>query len=85
MAKSLKLKCLTDAHLEEHNLPAEHKGKIGVFDGEELIGIADGPEGWEPKDGNGDGDGNVQTARSWRNFSQLKSGCQGSRSSILLP
>jgi len=48
MAKSLKLKCLTDAHLEEHNLPAEHKGKIGVFDGEELIGIADGPEGWEP-------------------------------------
>jgi phage I-like protein len=58
MAKSLKLKCLTDAHLEEHHLPAEHKGKIGVFDGEELIGIADGPEGWEPKDGNGDGDGN---------------------------
>jgi phage I-like protein len=54
MAKSLKLKCLTDAHLEEHNLPAEHKGKIGVFDGEELIGIADGPEGWEPKDGDGD-------------------------------
>jgi len=48
MAKSLKLKCLTDAHLEEHDLPAEHKGKIGVFDGEELIGIADGPEGWEP-------------------------------------
>jgi hypothetical protein len=48
MAKSLKLKCLTDAHLEEHDLPAEHKGKIGVFDGEELIGVADGPEGWEP-------------------------------------
>jgi phage I-like protein len=48
MAKSLKLKCLTDAHLEKHDLPAEHKGKIGVFDGEELIGVADGPEGWEP-------------------------------------
>ena len=48
MAKSLKLKCLTDAHLEEHHLPAEHMGKIGVFDGEELIGVADGPEGWEP-------------------------------------
>ena len=58
MAKSLKLKCLTDAQLEKHDLPAGHKGKIGVFDGEELIGIADGPEGWEPKDGNGDGDGN---------------------------
>ncbi|MGA9057415.1 MAG: phage protease [Terriglobia bacterium] len=57
MAKSLKLKCLTDAHLEVHHLPAEHRGKIGVFDGEELIGIADGPEGWEPKDGNGDSDG----------------------------
>jgi hypothetical protein len=36
-------------------LPAEHKGKIGVFDGEELIGVADGPEGWEPKGGDGDG------------------------------
>jgi phage I-like protein len=48
MAKTLKLKCLTDAHLEKHDLPAEQKGKIGVFDGEELIGIADGPEGWEP-------------------------------------
>ena len=57
MAKSLKLKCLTDAHLEVHHLPAEQRGKIGVFDGEELIGIADGPEGWEPKDGNGDSDG----------------------------
>jgi len=57
MAKSLKLKCLTDAHLEVHHLPAEHRGKIGVFVGEELIGIADGPEGWEPKDGNGDSDG----------------------------
>jgi len=55
MAKSLKLKCLTDAHLEVHHLPAEQRGKIGVFDGEELIGIADGPEGWEPKDGDGDG------------------------------
>jgi hypothetical protein len=58
MAKSLKLKCLTDAHLEKHDLPAEHKGKIGVFDGEELIGVADdGPDGWTKKDGNGNGDG----------------------------
>jgi phage I-like protein len=57
MAKSLKLKCLTDAHLEKHDLPAEHKGKIGVFDGEELIGVAEGPEGWEPKEGNGAGNG----------------------------
>jgi hypothetical protein len=55
MAKSLKLKCLTDAHLEKHDLPAGHKGKIGVFDGEELIGVADdGPDGWVKK---GDGDG----------------------------
>ena len=57
MAKTLKLKCLTDEHLEKHGLAPEQKGKIGVFDGEELIGIADGPEGWEPKDGNGDGPG----------------------------
>ena len=55
MAKSLKLKCLTDAHLEKHDLPDSHKGKIGVFDGEELIGVADAPEGWEPKGGDGDG------------------------------
>jgi hypothetical protein len=57
MAKSLKLKCLTDAHLEKHDLPAEHKGKIGVFDGEELIGVAEAPEGWEPKAGDGDANG----------------------------
>jgi hypothetical protein len=57
MAKTLKLKCLTDEHLEKHGLEPEYKGKIGVFDGEDLIGVADGPEGWEPKDGNGDGDG----------------------------
>jgi phage I-like protein len=57
MAKSLKLKCLTDEHLEKHGLEPEQKGKIGVFDGEELIGIADGPEGWGPKDGNDDGNG----------------------------
>jgi hypothetical protein len=57
MAKTLKLKCLTDEHLEKHGLSSEHKGKIGVFDGEELIGVADGPEGWAPKGGNGDGDG----------------------------
>ena len=57
MAKFLKLKCLTDEHLEKHGLEPEHKGKIGVFDGEELIGIASPPEGWEPKDGEGDGNG----------------------------
>ena len=57
MAKTLKLKCLTDEHLDKHGLAPEQKGKIGVFDGEELIGIADGPEGWEPKDRNGDGNG----------------------------
>jgi phage I-like protein len=57
MAKSLKLKCLTDEHLAKHGLEPEHKGKIGVFDGEELIGVAPPPEGWEPKDGEGDGNG----------------------------
>jgi hypothetical protein len=57
MAKSLKLKCLSEEHLEKHGLEPEYKGKIGVFDGEELIGVADGPEGWEPKDADGDGDG----------------------------
>ena len=57
MAKTLKLKCLTDEHLEKHGLEPEHKGKIGVFDGEELIGVALPPEGWQPKDGEGDGDG----------------------------
>ena len=55
--KSLKLKCLTDEHLEKHGLGPEHKGKIGVFDGEELIGIAPPPEGWEPIEGEGDGRG----------------------------
>jgi hypothetical protein len=54
MAKTLKLKCLTDEHLEKHGLEPEQKGKIGVFDGEELIGIADRPEGWEPKAGKGE-------------------------------
>jgi hypothetical protein len=53
MARTLKLKCLTDEHLEKHGLEPEYKGKIGVFDGEDLIGVADGPEGWEPKDGDG--------------------------------
>jgi phage I-like protein len=57
MAKSLKLKCLTDEHLEKHGLEPEDKGKIGVFDGEELIGVAPPPEGWGPKDGEGDGNG----------------------------
>jgi hypothetical protein len=57
MAKTLKLKCLTDEHLEKHQLEPEYKGKIGVFDGEELIGVAPPPDGWEPKDGGGDGNG----------------------------
>ena len=57
VAKSLKLKCLTDEHLEKHGLEPEHKGKIGVFDGEELIGVALPPEGWVPKDREGDGNG----------------------------
>jgi len=62
MAKSLKLKCLTDAHLEKHDLPASHKGKIGVFDGDDLLGVADdGPDGWTKKDGNGNGDGDGKT------------------------
>jgi phage I-like protein len=54
MAKTLKLKCLTDEHLAKHSLEPELKGKVGVFDGEELIGIADGPEGWEAKPGEGE-------------------------------
>ena len=29
--KSLNLKCLTDADVKEHELPASHQGKIGVF------------------------------------------------------
>ena len=53
MAKTLKLKCLTDEHLAKHGLEPELKGKIGVFDGEELIGIADGLEGWSGKHGDG--------------------------------
>lgn len=54
MAKILKLKCLTDEHLEKHGLEPELKGKIGVFDGEELIGVADGAEGWEAPHGDGE-------------------------------
>jgi hypothetical protein len=55
MAKSLKLKCLTDAHLEKHDLPKSYLGKIGVFDGDELTGVAeDGPDGWS-KEGEGNG------------------------------
>jgi len=54
MAKTLKLKCLTDEHIEKHGLEPELKGRIGVFDGEELIGIADGTEGSEA--GHGDGE-----------------------------
>jgi len=54
MAKTLKLKCLTDEHIEKHGVEPELKGKIGVFDGEELIGVADGAEGWEAKHGDGE-------------------------------
>ena len=54
MAKTLKLKCLTDEHIEKHGLEPELKGKIGVFDGEELIGVADFAEGWEAKHGDGE-------------------------------
>ncbi len=54
MAKTLKLKCLTDEHIEKHGLEPEVKGKIGVFDGEELIGVADGAEGWEAKPSDGE-------------------------------
>ena len=53
--KSLRLKCLTAADIEKHGLPDSHKGKIGVFDGDEHIGTAEKPEGW--KIGEGDGDG----------------------------
>ena len=54
MAKTWKLKCLTDEHIEKHGLEPELKGKIGVFDGEELIGVADFAEGWEAKHGDGE-------------------------------
>ena len=54
MAKTLKLKCLTEEHIEKHGLEPEMKGKIGVFDGEELIGVADGAEGWEAQHGDGE-------------------------------
>ncbi len=57
MAKTLKLKCLTEEHLEKHGLEPEHRGKIGVFEGEELIGVADSLEGWEPEGDNGEGKG----------------------------
>jgi phage I-like protein len=57
--KTLKLKCLTAADLEKHGLPDSHKGKIGVFDGDEHIGTAEHPDGWHipEAEGNGDGDG----------------------------
>jgi hypothetical protein len=57
--KSLKLKCLTAADIEKHGLPDSHKGKIGVFDGDEHIGTAEHPEGWHipEAEGNGNGDG----------------------------
>ena len=57
MAKTLKLKCLSDEHLVKHGLDPEFKGKIGVFAGEELIGVADVPEDWNPKDADGDDNG----------------------------
>ena len=47
MAKSLKLKCFSEG---------ENKGKIGVFDGEEMIGLAEFPEGFGPKNGPAEGD-----------------------------
>jgi hypothetical protein len=50
MAKKLTLKCLGDADLEKDDLAAEHKGKIGVFDGGELVGMAEAIDGWKPKD-----------------------------------
>jgi len=83
MAKTLKLKCLTDEHLEKHCLEPEDKGKIGVFDGEELIGVALRPMAGSRRMATGTV--TAKTAKSWRNYSLLKSGCQGSRSSILLP
>jgi hypothetical protein len=49
MAKNLKLKCLTDDHIEKHGLDLCDKGKIGVFDGDELVGMADDIAGWQPK------------------------------------
>jgi hypothetical protein len=66
-AKSLKLKCLTDADLDKHGLPASHKGKIGVFDGEEHIGTAEWPEGWQgPNDGDEEeGDGTAIDAAAF--------------------
>jgi hypothetical protein len=56
-AKSLKLKCLTAADVEKYGLPDSHKGKIGVFDGDEHLGTAERPDGWKIGDGDGDGDG----------------------------
>jgi hypothetical protein len=55
--KSLRLKCLTAADIEKHGLPDSHKGKIGVFDGDEHIGTAEKPEGWEISEGDGNGNG----------------------------
>jgi hypothetical protein len=54
-AKSLKLKCLTAADIEKHGLPDSHMGKIGVFDGDDHVGTAEWPEGWEsPNSGDTD-------------------------------
>ena len=53
--KSLKLKCLTSADIEKHGLPDSHKGKIGVFDGDEHIGTAEKPDGWKIDEGDGEG------------------------------
>ena len=63
MAKTLKLKCLTDEHLEQHDLAPEMKGQIGVFDGEELIGIADGLDGLESRPGSGDAEDGKKLAQ----------------------
>jgi hypothetical protein len=55
MAKSFRLKCLTAADVEKHKLPPDHVGKIGVFDGDEHVGTAAKPDGWDIGDGNGNG------------------------------
>jgi phage I-like protein len=57
-SKSLRLKCLTAADIEKHGLPDSHKGKIGVFDGDEHIGTAEWPDGWHIPEADGDGEGN---------------------------
>ena len=47
--KNMKLKTLSDEHIEKHGLDLCDKGKIGVFDGDELVGMAEDIAGWQPK------------------------------------